>query len=121
MLQIGYSQYVFNYDSTANDLSCSSGMLHLYPNNFDDSTNTYDGNFLVLSAYDSSGNYVFDEIMNSVYPEDFIRIVNQDTSKLMSFIAIAASSLGTDRIRITYQTGSLTYSGPDGEGFNDAS
>ena len=112
------AEYDFLYDSTSSDLTCDPGTLHLFPNNFDGATNTYNGNFLVMSGTDLSGDNVMDEIVNLVEDGDIIRIENADGSKFMSFTATAAATLGTDRVRVSFVPGSLIYSGPAGEGFN---
>ena len=113
------AEFDFLYDSLATDLNCDPGMLHLFPNNFDAETNTYDANFLVLSGVDFNGNDVTDEIVQSVEEGDNILIENNDGSKFISFVATAAAPLGTDRIRVSILANSLAYNGPIGVGFNN--
>ena len=112
------AEYDFFYDSTVTDLTCFTGTLHLFPNNFDNITNTYNGNFLVMSSTDASGNNVMDEIIDLIENGDLIQIKNNSSTKILSFTATAAASLGTDRIRVSYLTTTLNYFGPTGEGFN---
>ena len=106
------AEFDFLYDSLATDLNCDPGTLHLFPNNFDAETNTYNANFLVLSGVDFNGNDVTDEIVQSVEEGDNILIENNDGSKFISFVATAAAPLGTDRIRVSILANSLAYNGP---------
>lgn len=113
------TEYDFFYDSLTADLTCASGFTHLFPNNFDGATNTYNGNFLILSAYDASGTNVQSEIVDLIEAGDNIRIQNADGSKVLAFSATSAAALGDDRVRVSYNTATLTYAGPAGEGFNN--
>ena len=114
-----FGQYFFYYDSITNDLSCEPGTLHLHPNDFDSGINSYNGGFLIVSDIDTSGNSVTDEIINSISDGMGILITNQDQTKILEFISNGAFPFGSDRIRITFETGSLVYNGPEGEGFSD--
>jgi hypothetical protein len=113
------SDFDFAYDSTTTGLDCSVGTLHLAPNNeFNSETNAYNDGFLILSGIDASGNNVIDEIVNLIEDGDNIVIQNENVSKIITFNATGAFPFGDDRIRITFETGSLVYNGPAGIGFN---
>jgi len=112
------AEYDFFYDSLTADLTCAAGLLHLFPNDFDGTTNTYNGNFLVISAFDASGNNVQDELIDLIEAGDNIRIQNATSTKVLAFSATSAAALGPDRVRVSYNLLSLSYVGPVGEGFN---
>ena len=110
-------EYDYLYDSTVADLTCLETTMHLFPNSFDGTTNSYNGNFLVMSSIDASGDNVHDEIIELVEDGDIIRIENGDGSKFLSFTASGAWDLGGDRVRVAFYPTPI-YSGPPGEGFN---
>jgi hypothetical protein len=115
---LAWGQYEYLYDSSATDLTVLDATVHLFPNSFDGTTNSYNGNFLVMSSIDASGDNVHDEIIELVEDGDIIRIENGDGSKFLSFTASGAWDLGGDRVRVAFYPTPI-YSGPPGEGFND--
>jgi len=117
---LALGQYDFYYDSTETGINCSSSTMHLFPNNFDGTTNTYiNANFLMLSALDINGDNVQEEISELIQNGDLIQIENSDGSKYLAFTATSASPFGTNDTRVSFVPGSLIYFGPPGEGFNE--
>jgi hypothetical protein len=112
-------EYDFYYDSTETGVNCSPSTMHLFQNNFDGTTNTYiNANFLMLSALDINGDNVQDEISELIQNGDLIRIENSDGSKYITFTATSAGPFGANDTRVSFETESLIYFGPPGEGFN---
>ena len=114
------AEYDYLYDSeTTGDMDCIDGTMHLGFNNiFDPETNTYNGNFLLMSPRDLSGNNVENEITDLVEDGDLIRIENADGTKFMSFTATTVNPFNEFSFRVSYVQDSFFYFGPDGEGFN---
>ena len=111
-------EYDYLYDSSATDLTTLDATMHLFPNDFDGATNSYNGNFLVLSSIDATGDNVHDEIIDLVEDGDVIRIENGNGSKFLSFTSSGAWDLGGDRVRVAFYASTVVYSGPVGEGFS---
>ena len=119
------AEYDFAYDSLSQipNVDVDAGTLHLFANFYDGSTyppNPDNGqNFLLVSAFDASGNNVQEEIVDLIEGGDIIRIQNGDGSKVQSFIANGATPFGEERIMVQFNTETFTYVSLSGTGFSD--
>ena len=119
------AEYDFAYDSLSQipNVDVDAGTLHLFANFYDGSTyppNPDNGqNFLLVSAFDASGNNVQEEIVDLIEGGDIIRIQNGDGSKVQSFIANGATPFGEERIMVQFNIETFTYVSLSGTGFSD--
>jgi hypothetical protein len=119
------AEYDFAYDSLSQipNVDVDAGTLHLFANFYDGTTyppNPDNGqNFLLVSAFDASGNNVQEEIVDLIEGGDIIRIQNGDGSKVQSFIANGATPFGEERIMVQFNTETFTYVSLSGTGFSD--
>ena len=119
------AEYDFAYDSSSQipNTLVDEGTLHLYANFYDGTTyppNPDNGqNFLLVSAFDASGNNVQEEIIDLIEGGDIIRIQNGDGSKVQSFIANGATPFGADRLMVQFNIETFTYVSLSGTGFSD--
>jgi len=119
------AEYDFDYDSLSQipNVDVDAGTLHLFANFYDGSTyppNPDNGqNFLLVSAFDASGNNVQEEIVDLIEGGDIIRIQNGDGSKVQSFIANGATPFGEERIMVQFNIETFTYVSLSGTGFSD--
>jgi len=116
------AEFSFQYDSLASGLETDDFHLHLFPNEFDGTTNTYNSNFLVMSGNTLDGINLYSLVSSGDFEigdGDQIFIFNEDNSKVISFISSGIATLGTDRLRVSFYGETLAYNGPEGIGFND--
>ena len=119
------AEYDFAYDSLSQipNVDVDAGTLHLFANFYDGTTyppNPDNGqNFLLVSAFDASGNNVQEEIVDLIEGGDIIRIQNGDGSKVQSFIANGATPFGEERIMVQFNIETFTYVSLSGTGFSD--
>ena len=116
------AEFSYQYDSLASDLETDEFRLHLFPNNFDGTTNTYGSNFLIMNGNTLDGINLFSLVEAGEFQiddGDQILIFNDDNTKVISFTATGIATLGTDRLRVSFYGETLAYNGPPGVGFND--
>ena len=117
-------QYDFVYDSLSQipNVDVDAGTLHLFANFYDGTTyppNPDTGqNFLLLSAFNTSGANVQEEIVDLIDVGDIIRIQNGDGSKVQSFTADTATAFGDERIMVPFNTATFSYVSISGTGFS---
>jgi hypothetical protein len=120
------NQYDFVYDSLSQipNVDVDAGTLHLFANFYDGTTyppNPNNGqNFLLVSAFDTSGANVQEEIVDLIDVGDIIRIQNGDGSKVQSFTADAATAFGEgdETIMVQFNTETFSYFSETGIGFS---
>jgi hypothetical protein len=118
------NQYDFVYDSLSQipNVDVDAGTLHLFANFYDGTTyppNPGNGqNFLLVSAFDTSGANVQEEIVDLIDVGVIIRIQNGDGSKVQSFTADAATVFGDGRIMVQFNTATFSYFSETGIGFS---
>ena len=118
------AEYDFVYDASSHlNPQADAGTLHLFANLYDGTTyppNPANGqNFLIVSAFDASGNNVQEEIIDLIEGGDIIRIQNGDGSKVQSFIANGATPSGSDKLFVQFNIETFTYVSLSGTGFSD--
>ncbi|SVA23535.1 uncharacterized protein METZ01_LOCUS76389, partial [marine metagenome] len=117
------AEYDFVYDASSHlNPQADAGTLHLFANFYDGTTyppNPDNGqNFLLVSAFDASGNNVQEEIIDLIEGGDIIRIQNGYGSKVQSFIANGATPFGDERIMVQFNTETFSYVSLSGTGFS---
>jgi len=121
---VDIDEYDFVYDSLSQipNVDVDAGTLHLFANFYDGTTyppNPDTGqNFLLLSAFNTSGANVQEEIVDLIDVGDIIRIQNGDGSKVQSFTADTATAFGDERIMVPFNTATFSYVSISGTGFS---